>query len=100
MNNSIKKRRNKVNQHVSKTGPSYKLKIKAIWSYLSCSVVTFRDLQKLIQSQSGPEHNELCKDKKTNLSGFWTRSSTRKEISKQRGIVALIISKAHQERTE
>ena len=85
MNNSIKKRRNKVNQHVSKTGPSYKVKIKAIWSYLSCSVVTFRDLQKLIQSQSGPEHNELCKDKKTNLPGFGTRKQHKERDIKTKG---------------
>ena len=53
--------------------------------------VTFKDLQKLVQSQSGSEQSQLLRTLRDKPFWIWDQSSTNKKISKQKEIAVLII---------
>jgi hypothetical protein len=62
--------------------------------------VTFKDLQKLVQSQASLEQNQLVTRLKDKPFWIWNIEQHKQEDIKQKGIVALIISLDYQEKTE
>ena len=54
--------------------------------------VTFKDLQKLVQSQSSLEQNQLVTRLKDKPFWIWDQDSINKKTSKQKEIAALITS--------
>ena len=54
--------------------------------------VTFKELQKLVQSQSSLEQNQLVTRLKDKPFWIWDQNSTNKKTSKQKEIVVLITS--------
>ena len=53
--------------------------------------MTFKDLQKLVQSQSGPEQSQLLQRLRGKPFWIWDKQEHKQEDIKQKEIVVLII---------